>query len=992
MKKMIFGALSLACGVCLADIDRPDVLGLGGTGYHLNGWFTFGASVHSEKDSLLFDNKEEFVLSPRYDAPIRKVVLGVRASSAADSMTRTLWVRPFANGIETSTNDFACTLQTKPTDFTNVSFDFSPGDKVDAVRICLGDKGSGNWHVGLILVFYGEKGAGEDDLLRSLAQELPPPENLRIETFTTNSLNLAADEVVGATGYRFAVERLDGLPRTVEREDFVMAPALSAGWSYGETNHVSFGQYTGTSSSSYPDNKTSSDGGYALKIVPDKKGDALVQIISPEVFENVTECSYVCKASEALSDQIRVYGRKSAHDEWIALGEATTVTASKVYVTNAVPVAAGIRQVMFEFSAPPDAAANCGLDTLRIVYGGNETHVAVRSADEVSEAPTCALDSLEANARYAFRVQAVADPAAEPPCRDSSWTEEQVVDLAWASVRVAPPTDVAWERNGAKMTVWWTAVDGADHYLVDVVQTDDPERPVVLGAKTTGTSLEVTVPSVGEYTVTVTAVSPGGISKATSAAFVDEVELGALASVALKAVERQAVEASWSKVPLAEGYQAKLVAVGGTAETFEFGWPVDEGGRCTLPDGWTCDSWWKDPATANTWTNNHVAYPALPYGGSFLASGEFSQPITKLTCAYKCGSSSQGVLDNTRLVIAVKAADDTNWRDVANLTVRTATDTVKLNFAEEENVRQVRLTAVELTPVGSRANVRLGKLTVVSGSETRREVESVRTVETKVSFRNLDPNGRYAVTVVPLPSEGEVQGASSPVVDLSAEHFRKTGAVPLSQVRGGAYVESFDSLSNVSAKVEARELRLDYWQLHKGSGETDTVLYSSKTNFTTGGVYALSDEDRTPASFMLGTLAAGTYGCAVGIAFLNDTDGAVDVGTLSFDIIQRTFKKVPSSYRLEWTITDGVTGIDAEGAWQSLTISPTAPYVAGDPEASGEYRQTVEIAEGLPVKIPVGGVLILRWRHEKVASGPAMGIDNVKVEFGRAGGFRVFVR
>ena len=413
MKKMIFGALSLVCGVCLADIDRPDVRVLGGTGYHTNGWFTFGASVHSDKDSLLFDSKEEFVLSPRYDAPIRKVVLGVRASSGGDTMTRTLWVRPFANGIETSTNDFACTLLTKPTDFTNVSFDFSPNAKVDAVRICLGDKGSGNWHVGLILVFYGEKGADEDKLLRSLARELPTPENLRAETFTTNSLTLVAEEVVGASGYRFAVDRLEGLPRTVGREDFVMAPTLSVGWSYGVTNHVSFGQYAGTSST-FPDNKTSSDGGHALQIIPDKKGETLVQVVSPEVPESVTEYSYVCKASGTASDQIRVYGRTTVRDEWIVLGETRGVPTSKDYVTNAVPIASDIRQVMFEFSATADAA-NCGLDTLRIVYGGNETHVAVCSGEVVATDPVCALDSLVANARYAFRMQAVADSAAEPP-------------------------------------------------------------------------------------------------------------------------------------------------------------------------------------------------------------------------------------------------------------------------------------------------------------------------------------------------------------------------------------------------------------------------------------------------------------------------------------------------------------------------------------------------------------------------------------------------
>ena len=989
MKRSFLVVVTFVCGLAAESAsDCPNLLDLVGTGYHTGNWYGMSLTIDPNGKYLQFGSNEKFLLSPRYSAPIRKIVLSVSASS--DSPSRTMRIHPLFNGAEDATEkpEWAVAGLAKNV-FRPFVFDFHPSENVDAVRICI-EGSSGSIYVNGILILYGDKEAGEDELLRQFAQQLPVPEGLRVSAFTSTSLTMAADEVSGGgvSGYRFVVDMLDGLPRTERRENFASVPALSAGWTYGETNGVTLSQYVG---SGYYDNKTSDKS--ALKIEVKGTNGSLAEIVSPLADERIAEYSFVGRATRAENAcAISVYGRSSEAEGWQALSDAVPLTGSLIATTNVLPSSVDVRQVKFAFVANFGNQANAALDSLRIAYGGNETRIRVWEDEEPRAVPTCELTNLTANARYAFCAQAVADSQADTPCRDSSWTEAQVVDLSWATITVTSPADVGWELNGGKMTVRWAAVEGADHYLVTVAPTDDPAHPVVENAKTTGASLVVTIPAAGEYGVTVTAVSPGGLSVATSEAVVGEVGVGALAEVLLKAVDRQEVEASWSKVPLAESYQAKLVKIGGTAETVEYGWPTDGNGRCVVPGGWTASDGWDDPRCANTWMNSGVACPALPYTGCALSSGDRDRAITKVNCAYKCGSTSKTVLENTRLAVYAKTLND-EWQLIKKVAVSGSLDSLKLSFKPEDDVRQICLAAEKDLAFGAEASVRLGKLTIVYGEETRSEVKSVRVTETKVTFGNLDAKGKYVVTVVPQPSEGDALGATSPAVDLAAEVFRKTGAVPLSEVRGDLYAEDFSGLATMTADFEARSVKLDYWQFGKGSGEPEKLLYTAGTSRTTGGVYAFCDKIRTKESFMLGTLATGTYGCSVGLAFRNDTDASFEVKSLAFDSVQRTFRSVKATYALEWLLTDGVTGIDAEGEWQALTIPETAPYVIGDSEATGEFRQSVTVTDGLPPRIPAGSVLILRWRHEKTASSPAMGIDNVKLEvLGLKKGFRVIAR
>ena len=176
------------------------------------------------------------------------------------------------------------------------------------------------------------------------------------------------------------------------------------------------------------------------------------------------------------------------------------------------------------------------------------------------------------------------------------------------------------------------------------------------------------------------------------------------------------------------------------------------------------------------------------------------------------------------------------------------------------------------------------------------------------------------------------------------------------------------------------------WQFLRDSEEPEKLLFTSTTNRTTGGVYAFCDTDGTVDSFALGSLATGDYGCAIGIAFVNDGKTGVNRNMmLSFDSIQRSFRSNAATYVLEWKVTSGSeTDIGSGGDWNAVTIPPTAPYVASDADRpSSEYRQSVSVGIALKKNLEPGSVLVLRWRHPKVASGPMMAIDNVRLDFTR---------
>ena len=829
-------ALTATQGLC--SVDNPDPKTFGGNAYHDGGWISYGTDINQENGYLQFNSADDYVYSPRYAAPIRKIMMETRCSSSSYP-TRFLTAMPYVQGVEAPSLAVTNAVFDGKDKLTVVSFDFSASAGVDAFRLGM-TGGTGNWGITRLAVFHGEKTDDEDALLREFAQQLPVPENLTLTGLASSSLSLSAFPVADAVGYCFELTRLTGCPRTEVREDFVDAPKLSSGW---DCDAMTEGLTLSDGDKNYPDSSAGDE--HALKVVKEtnpKEGPVELGLVSPLSPEPISEWSFVGRFGALdKSNYFIVYGRTDASAEWteLATGLTPDKQQSNKLFSGTVDTALNIHQIRFVLAANADSWTTTGLDSLCVVYGGNEARELVSA--QTNATPAAAWQDLAAG-RYGYRVKALGATEGERQFKDSVWSEEQTVDLAWADISLSPPEDLAFETAGDELKLSWTPVAMADRYEVRVAPADAPDTPVAtLVVK--GASASVRISELGDYVVTVTAVSPGGVSTATATLENCTVALGKVTELAVKATAADTIAATWKEVPLAESYQAKLFKLTGTAMT---------------------------------------------------------------------------------------------------------------------------------------------------------EVASVATKECTATFSGLDKTAKYVVVVTPQPSEGGELEASSEVVDLAKEYFRPTGPVSLRSCRW-LYQEDFSSLSNVTKESDLTKVPLAHWQFFKGSGEAETIFYTSGTNSTRGGVYCYSDAERSPDSFMIGTVASSTIGSSLGIAFVNDTDAVAVVANLTFRPVQRNVKAKPATYALEYLVTDGTWSIGTESeAWHPLAIPDTAPRTADDPDASngvGSASVTVSLADGdQPLRLHQGQVVIFRWRHEKMSSGPMMGIDDVRVEFRNANGFSMIIR
>ena len=990
--KSIAAALAVGLGLSAGAVcDRPEIRTLGGTGYHAGRWFTLGASVHSDGDSLLFDSAEEFVLSPRYDAPIRKVVLKAKVSS--DSVTRRLYVMPMVDGLEAPTDAFACEVTGLSTDYRAITFDFRPDDRVDAVRICLGEKGGGTVRVSQILLLHGEKTPDEDESLREYARLLPTPANLTVVDFALDSLKLKVDEVAGAAGYRLAVDRLDGVPRTVCREDFVRAPDLSDGWTFGATANVTLGQSVGTSSGSYPDHKTSDDG-RSLLIQAKGAGKALVEILSPEVPAAVTEYSFVSKRAtgDESSDRVIVFGRKRNTSEWTALGEVLTVQASKLWTTNAVPPADGICQLKFVFSADCATARNCSLDTLRVVYGGDVTRVP--AADSFVEKTVFELTGLQSGATYAFRAKAVA-PTGETdlPYADSSWTDEQTISLSWATLEVRAPESVVAQVDGGELTVGWQPVANADHYLVSVTTVGYPAETIVDGKAVFGTSVTLDeVTALGEYEVTVTAVAPGGKSTASASAVPVEVALGKVGAVTATPTDLETLSAAWQPAPFADGYLVSAFRLEGetTDHSADFSslpdaWPV----------GWTHHPEWT-AESRSFWTNGEVSCPKF-FRDAWFATDACPDAISRIVFSAKSGTSAPEVLEAQALVVegSTSQSGDADWEAIVSVTPTTSLARTAVDVPYAKGVRRIRLRVAYARSLGE-PDVRLGALAVTCGERRRRFVKELHADKPSTVVGGLSADGLYVIRVTPLPGGDESLAAESDVIDLSVMKPRDVAPVSLWALRETKrYEEDFSSLASIRSGIDVKALELPHWQFRAAGVEPQKLAYTATCGSTGCGVFVVSDAARTEGSYLLATHANGTSGAMMGLAFANNGRSRIVGMALAFDSVQRSFQKEAKSQTLEYLVTDGATAIDTNGEWTPLAVSPTAPLTKADlVEGQSEWRQSQGPIALEGVRLQPGQALIVRWRDDAKSSSPMMGVDNVKFTFGTEAiaGFRMILR
>ena len=959
-RKIVAVAVLLSGRFLFAAYDAPNVSGWAGTGYH-SSWFAYETEYGD--DGVKFAKLSQFVLSPQYPSAVRKVILKVSCSSISPS--RTLCLKPFVGGMESKDASLCrrhSTVTAKDT-FEYVHFDWDSTINVDAVRICLEGSGStGNWTISEIHIFYGEKTEDEDETVRELVKQLSAPTGLEFADFSETSLSLKADTMDFASGYRFEVFKLVGEPRTEVREDFASAPSVASGWRL-ESENAKLESYTSTS---YCDIKAQDRCALKIDKMSTTKETVHVEIVSPPLPTTANSYSFMYKVgSIGKSDVFSVWGCDGEGGDWQELKRVVPESTSKTYVEESLDAAQNVKQLKFVFDAATANFTVAALDALTIACGGNEERIPVGISGTLDSCEY-SLSGLE-TARYGARVQAIA--AAGSEYGDSQWSDEVIVDLNWAGLVAGKPSCVKCETKNGKLFISWTAAANAGYYLVDVATAGVPSETIVEGVRTTETSIEIDVPELGEYTVTVTACSPGGKTSATADPAAATLELGKLGKVTAVAVDRESLKADWSAIPHAEGYRVSVLQLGGETEEFTSDYSA-------LPDTWP-EGWTHHQYIDKTYSG---PVPKIDWRDTWIATSAYSLPVTKVDFSAK-SHAAEDITGKTKIAVDVSTSEtgDEWTSNFAEYAVSSSKQNMTLAVPYELGVKRVRFRfLLDDDDLRNNPLIEFGKVTVSCGEETKTEVVSLRTDRNSAIVGSLPRDGTFAVEVTPLPSEGNALSSLSERVDLSEMRPRAIVPKPISDFAGGAYLQNFDVFAAASKEFPVKELDLGEWQFHKGDDPADTLRFTATGKATAGGVYVLeSGEDA--AARALGSLATSSFGCSFGVAFSNDLQTTVESLKLSFTAVQRSFKSAPKSYALEYLVTDGECRIDAQGEWKSIGIPATAPLTAETCGETADFRQAVGPLD-FSAEIPPGGVLVLRWRDGKGSSSPIMGIDDVRFE------------
>ena len=458
--------------------------------------------------------------------------------------------------------------------------------------------------------------------------------------------------------------------------------------------------------------------------------------------------------------------------------------------------------------------------------------------------------------------------------------------------------------------------------------------------------------------------------------------------VRLEATAPDRIRATWEGVPGENGYQVELFRSEDGRETDR---PDFSGLASAIwPKGWT-----HSDDIGFGWYSSDKLIKVL-FRTSWFASPFYPKPITRFEYKFKSNKTSTEV-ERTKLVVLVsKTESDDDWIEFGRFQVSGSMSNVVSVIDAEAGIRRLRFSVdYRDSDMAYAGNLLLGVnvISIVCGESSAVRVAEAEPTEPITVFSDLNATASYFATVRPNPADDPGLAATSAVLDLSKEHFRRTGAMPVSEMKHG-HEERFDSLSNFVSQTKTAKVNLNYWQFVLDGVDMD-ALGVSQTNSAPGvaGCYVCRDNEKISSldSSMIGTLASGDKACAVGLAIANDAGTALENLTVTFDSLQRTSNANSATYAFEWRMTDGEASIAAASDWNQVSIPQTAPYTSEKRSVMPEYRQRGIVA-AIPAKLPAGGILLVRWHHPKTISGPMIAIDNVRIAFDNPRGFLLLVR
>lgn len=419
------------------------------------------------------------------------------------------------------------------------------------------------------------------------------------------------------------------------------------------------------------------------------------------------------------------------------------------------------------------------------------------------------------------------------------------------------------------------------------------------------------------------------------------------------------------------------------------------------PDGWTYHASWRmttgeGGGFAAAGGSSSKVWPHFVFPGAWFATALYAEPITALSFTFRSLTSAADTLEAQRLVVEA-CVEGGVWRSLAEVKPAYGNTTQTVTCDAAENLRQLRFRAESSDPM-TPPNFILSEFIVTLGADEEREVWNGTVTGSSAKVTGLSAEGLYFVEVTPIAEPGvAVQTVRSEAVTLAGMKFRSPVPVAFGTVMDSGYREDFSSLAGVSGTTALKDLpSLAAWQFQGAETVAADMRYSkSYASNAVAGEYIVSDAGRTTNSYMLATRATGSSGAMFGVALTNDTVFTISGLRLSFDAVQLNATANAKSQVVEWRLAATADDLSVGADWQTVDLGDelTAPATT----KNGLSVPRTHRFESLPLtgaKIVPGQVLLLRWRDEKRASSPWMGVDNVSLDFTsrREDGFRLILR
>ncbi|MBP5227081.1 MAG: hypothetical protein J6336_06825 [Kiritimatiellae bacterium] len=405
---------------------------------------------------------------------------------------------------------------------------------------------------------------------------------------------------------------------------------------------------------------------------------------------------------------------------------------------------------------------------------------------------------------------------------------------------------------------------------------------------------------------------------------------------------------TWTGSAQATNYLVSVFCLTGTPATVtQMGF---DGYPETDPAGWTINLNGRDPIyDSSTYSGTTPPALKLTETGHGVETPMFERSVATLSFWSKATGKDSA--------LRIEADNGSGWVTVDTYPVGTSAATAEYAFDPEKPVWRIKITLEK----SQSANVALDDVTLTTDSSLAPSNVVDRALtgsETAIQIGPL-PDGTYFCRVVAQNEAGESPASEILEVVLGdspepESEVHPQAAIPL-KTPSGSYTQSFDALDTASVNVWTNGVApLPGWYAFADA----EPCVSYRGGGSGGGIWSLPDAQTGQA---LGSQGANGQTYRYGLSFTNETEATITAVEIAFTAAQRMIGKsevanlLPFSYRIAPCAAPLF-----EGSWLRVPDLCFLTPVYGE-GLSGATNVIRSLSATLPLTLPPGGVLSLRW-------------------------------